>query len=126
MREPVLTDGAPAAIGPYSQAIAAAGCVWASGQIGMDPASGALVEGGVEAETRRVLDNLRAVLEAAGTGLEKVIRATIYLTDLGDFEAVNRIYGEYFTQPHPARVCVQVSRLPRGACVEIDAVALAS
>jgi 2-iminobutanoate/2-iminopropanoate deaminase len=125
MREPIRTDRAPGAIGPYSQAIVAAGWVWASGQIAMDPASGTLVEEGIEAEARVVLNNLRAVLEAAGSGLDRVVRATIYLTDLGNFEAVNRVYGEFFTQPYPARVCVEVSRLPKDAAVEMDAVALA-
>ena len=92
----------------------------------MDPETGELVSGGIEAEAHRTLTNLRAVLEAAGSGLDRVVRATIYLADLGDFDTVNRIYGEYFSQPFPARVCVEVSRLPKNARVEIDAVALAA
>jgi 2-iminobutanoate/2-iminopropanoate deaminase len=126
MREPIRTAEAPGAIGPYSQAIAAAGWIWAAGQVGLDPSSGSLVQGGIEAEANRALTNLRAVLEAAGSGLDRVVRATIYLADLGDFDAVNRIYGEYFSEPYPARVCVEVSRLPKDARVEIDAVALAA
>jgi 2-iminobutanoate/2-iminopropanoate deaminase len=126
MREPVRTTEAPGAIGPYSQAIVAAGWIWAAGQVGIDPTSGDLVPGGVEPEAHRALDNLRAVLEAAGSGLERVVRATIYLADMGDFGVVNRIYGEYFSEPYPARVCVEVSRLPKDARIEIDAVALAA
>ena len=123
MRKVVQTDGAPRAIGAYSQAIVADGWVWVSGQIALDPAGGELVQGDVEAETGRVMKNLTAVLEAAGSGLDHVVRATIYLTDLGDFDAVNRIYGSHFAESAPARACVEVSRLPRGARVEIDAVA---
>ena len=125
MRQPIRTDAAPSAVGPYSQAIAAAGWIWAAGQVGLDPDSGILVPGGVEAEARRALANLRAVLESAGSGLDRVVRATVYLTDMGDFETVNRIYAECFSEPYPARVCVEVAGLPKGARVEIDAVALA-
>jgi reactive intermediate/imine deaminase len=124
MREPIHTSRAPAAIGPYSQAIRAAGWVWASGQIGTDPATGALVEGGVEVEARRALENLAAVVEAAGTALERAVRCTVYLTDLDDFATVNAVYAEFFDGAPPARVCVEVSALPRGARVEIDAVVL--
>jgi 2-iminobutanoate/2-iminopropanoate deaminase len=124
MREPVHTSRAPAAIGPYSQAIRAAGWVWVSGQIGTDPVSGALVAGGIEAEAQRTLENLSAVLEAAGSALERVVRCTVYLTDLGDFAAVNAIYARFFAAAPPARVTVQVAALPRGARIEIDAVAL--
>jgi 2-iminobutanoate/2-iminopropanoate deaminase len=124
MREPVHTPRAPAAIGPYSQAIRAGGWVWASGQIGTDPATGALVAGGVEAETRRALVNLAAVLEAAGSALERAVRCTVYLTDLGDFAAVNAVYAQFFAGAPPARVCVQVAALPKGARVEIDAIGL--
>jgi 2-iminobutanoate/2-iminopropanoate deaminase len=114
---------APKAVGPYSQAITAGGLVWVSGQIALDPESGQLVEGGIEAETTQVMKNLQAVLEAAGSGLERIVKATIYLTDLGDFEAVNEVYGSCFAHSPPARVCIEVSRLPREASVEIDAVA---
>jgi 2-iminobutanoate/2-iminopropanoate deaminase len=123
MREVVKTDKAPGAVGPYSQAIKAAGMVWVSGQIALVPESGRMLEADIEAETEQVMNNLRAVLEAAGSGLSKVIKATIYLTDLGNFEKVNGVYGSYFTDAPPARACVEVSRLPKDANVEIEAVA---
>jgi 2-iminobutanoate/2-iminopropanoate deaminase len=123
MRETVRTDRAPAAVGPYSQAVKAGGAVWVSGQIPLDPATGALVPGDVEAQARQVLKNLGAILEAAGSGFDRVVKATVYLTDLDDFDVVNRVYAEFMPSPPPARACVQVSRLPRGARVEIDAVA---
>ena len=120
----ITTDRAPAAIGPYSQAVRAGDFVYTSGQIGLDPASGALVPGGIEAETRQVLDNLTAVLEAAGAGWRDVVRTTIYLADIGDFAVVNKLYGERVgVGVMPARSTVQVAKLPRGAAVEIDAVA---
>jgi len=120
----IATDRAPAAIGPYSQAVRAGDFVFTSGQIALDPRSGALVEGGVEAETRQVLDNLTAVLEAAGAGWRDVVRTTIFLADLGDFALVNKLYGERVgAGVLPARSTVQVAKLPRGAAVEIDAVA---
>ncbi len=119
----VATDRAPGALGPYSQALIADGFVWCSGQVGLDPATGELVAGGLEAEARRVLDNLSAVLEAAGVSFADVVKTTIYLTDLGDFAALNQIYGEYVGSPPPARATVQVVALPKGARVEIDAVA---
>lgn len=124
MREVIHTDRAPRAIGPYSQAIVAGGWVWASGQVALDPATGELVAGGVGDQTRQALANLSAVLEAAGVGPERVVRATVYLTDMQDFAEVNRVYGEFFGQSPPARVCVAVRELPKGARVEIDAVAL--
>jgi 2-iminobutanoate/2-iminopropanoate deaminase len=124
-KEIVSTPAAPAAIGPYSQAVKAAGLVFLSGQIPLDPATGQMIEGDIEAQTRRVMDNLAAVLAAAGTTFEKVVRATIYLIDLGDFAKVNAIYGERFPSAPPARATVQVAALPRGAKVEIDLVALA-
>jgi len=122
MKQVIRTDAAPAAVGPYSQAVAIDGWLWVSGQIPLDPATGALVSGDIDAATRRVLDNLKAVIEAAGAGLEQVARVTIYLTDLGRFETVNSIYAEYFTGSPPARACVEVSGLPKGAEVEMDAV----
>jgi len=123
MRKVIQTDTAPQAVGPYSQAIVAAGLVWVSGQIALDPARGVLIDGDIEAETRRVLENLRAVLSAAGSALEHLVRTTVYLTDLGDFEAVNRVYAEFFPGAPPARVCIEVCSLPKGARVEIDGVA---
>ena len=115
---------APKAIGPYSQAIVAGNLVFCSGQIPLDPATGQLVEGDIKVQTRRVLDNLRAVLEGARVGFAQVVRTTIFLVDLGDFNAVNEVYGGYFQDAPPARVTVQVSALPRGARVEIDAIAV--
>jgi len=120
----IKTDAAPAAIGPYSQAVRAGGFVFLSGQIPLD-ANGQMITGDIEAQTRQVMKNLDAVLTAAGTSFEKVVRATIYLTDLGDFAKVNAIYGERFPKDPPARATVQVSALPRGANVEIDLVAIA-
>jgi 2-iminobutanoate/2-iminopropanoate deaminase len=119
----IRTDRAPAAIGPYSQAIKAGSIVFCSGQIALDPRSGELVRGGVEAETRQVIQNLGAVLEAAGASWANVVKTTIYLTNLGDFAIVNQIYGETAGAVPPARATVQVSALPKGATVEIDAIA---
>lgn len=119
----ISTKEAPAAVGPYAQAVRAGGFLFASGQIGLDPATGRMVEGGVEAETRRALRNLAAVLEAGGSGLGRVLRATVYLADMRDFAAMNGIYAEAFAEHRPARACVEVSALPRGARVEIDAIA---
>jgi 2-iminobutanoate/2-iminopropanoate deaminase len=124
MKTRVHSDGAPAAIGPYSQAVAVSGAVYLSGQIGLDPASGQLVEGGVEAEARRVMQNLEAVLAAAGLGFAQVVKTTIFLADLADFAKVNEIYGSYFGDPKPARSTIQAAALPRRARVEIDAVAV--
>ena len=125
-RRAVFTAGAPEAIGPYSQAIAAGGLLYCSGQVGLVPGTKEMVQGGVAEETRQVLANLSAVLTAGGASLDNVIRATIYLTDLGDFSEVNRVYGEHFSDPPPARATVQVVALPAGAQVEIDAIALIS
>lgn len=125
MKKFVRTDRAPKAVGPYSQAVQGAGFVWCSGQIPLDPTSGKLVDGGIEEQTRQALLNLEAVLEAAASGLDRVVKTTVFLTDLGDFDAMNRVYAEFFRDGFPARACVQVSRLPRGAIVELEAVALA-
>jgi len=122
MKQLIQTDSAPAAIGPYSQAVAVDGWLWVSGQIPIDPSTGAMVSGDIEAATRRVLDNLTAVVQAAGGTLDQVVRVTIYLTDLSRFQTVNAIYAEYFTESPPARACVEVSGLPKGAEVEMDAV----
>lgn len=124
MKQPIATSGAPSAIGPYSQAIRAGDTVYLSGQIPLDPASGELVKGTIEEETRRVMENLRAVLAAAGAGFQHVVKTTIFLTDLSDFTRVNEVYGGYLGAPLPARATVQVAALPRGARVEIDAVAV--
>lgn len=121
-RRIIHTSNAPAAIGPYSQAVSAGGAVYLSGQVGLDPASGQLVAGGLEAEARRVFDNLRAVAEAAGSSLASAVRITLYLTDLGQFSVANRIMQEYFNEPYPARVTIGVSALPRGAVIEVDCI----
>ncbi len=120
------TESAPAPVGPYSQGIRSGGMVYASGQIPLDPATGEKVDGEIEDETRQVLANLRAVLEAAGSSMDRVVKATVYLTDLSLFPRVNAVYAEAFTvDPAPARVTVGVAALPLGAQVEIDAIALA-
>jgi reactive intermediate/imine deaminase len=121
-RRPIATDQAPAAIGPYSQAVRNGDSVYLSGQIPLDPASGQLVEGDIATQTRRVFDNLQAVCRAAGGSLDDVMRIGIYLVDLGDFAAVNAVMAEYFSAPYPARSTIQVSALPRGAQVEVDAI----
>ncbi len=123
MREAVSTTRAPQAIGPYSQAIRAGDLVFVSGQIPLDPATGAVVAGDIAAQTHRVMQNLEAVLEAAGASLGAVVKTTIFLADLGDFAAVNDVYGGYFKAPAPARATVQVARLPKDVRVEIDAIA---
>jgi 2-iminobutanoate/2-iminopropanoate deaminase len=123
-RTHVSTTGAPAAIGPYSQAIATEAYVFASGQIALDPTTSQLIDGDVRDQTRRVLDNLAAVLTAAGSSLALVVKTTVFLTRMVDFAAMNDVYGEYFTQVPPARSTVAVAELPRGALVEIEAVAL--
>jgi 2-iminobutanoate/2-iminopropanoate deaminase len=123
--ESIQTDRAPQAIGPYSQAIKANGFIFASGQIPLDPATMQIVEGGVEEQTERVLNNLKAVLEAAGSSLDRVVKTTVYLADMNEFAAMNEIYARYFGATKPARATVQVARLPRDVKVEIDVVALA-
>jgi 2-iminobutanoate/2-iminopropanoate deaminase len=119
----VATDRAPKAIGPYSQAVRSNGLVFLSGQIPLDPATGQMIEGDIVAQTKRVMENLDAVLSAAGTSFVKVVRATIFLVDLVDFAKVNEVYGSYFPSEPPARATVQVAALPRGARVEIDLIA---
>ena len=121
-RTAIHTDLAPKAIGPYSQAIRAGNSVYLSGQIGLDPKTGELIAGGIEAQARRAFDNLKAVSEAAGKGLEQVVRVTVYLTDLSHFGKVNEVMAGYFHAPYPARATVGVAALPRGALVEVDAV----
>lgn len=124
MKTAIATGEAPQAIGPYSQAVRAGKWLFCSGQIGLDPATGALVTDGVVAEAHRVLGNLRAVLSAAGGSLDDVVRTTIYLVDLADFSRVNEVYERYFTAPFPARATVGVAALPRGAHIEMDAIAI--
>ena len=121
-RTAIHSEQAPAAIGPYSQATRAGNLVFFSGQIPLDPASGELVEGGIEAQARRAFDNLRAVCQAAGGGMDDIARVGLYLTDLSQFATVNSVMGEYFSQPYPARSTIEVSALPKGAAFEVDAV----
>jgi 2-iminobutanoate/2-iminopropanoate deaminase len=125
VREIIKTEGAPAAIGPYSQAVRANGFIFASGQIPLDPQTGEFVGGGVAEQTEQVMRNLRAVLEAAGSGLDRIVKTTVFLADMNDFAAMNEVYGRYFTENPPARATVQAARLPRDARVEIEAIALA-
>lgn len=122
MKTPIHTDNAPKAIGPYSQAVRAGNTVYLSGQIPFEPASMELVSGDIQAEARRVFENLRAVCEAAGGSLGQIVRVGIYLTDLGDFAAVNEVMAEHFSAPYPARSTVGVASLPRGVRIEVDAV----
>jgi 2-iminobutanoate/2-iminopropanoate deaminase len=121
--KPVSTPAAPPAIGPYSQAVTYGGMVYLSGQIPLDPATGALVEGGIRDQTTRVLENLKAVLEASGASLQSVVKTTVYLADMQDFAAMNEVYARYFNTNPPARATIQAGRLPRDARVEIDCIA---
>jgi 2-iminobutanoate/2-iminopropanoate deaminase len=119
-KQAIRTDRAPKAIGPYEQAIVANGFVFTAGQIPLDPKTGNIVEGGIAAQTRQVLENLSAVLEAAGASMDSVVKATVFLKNMGDFAAMNEVYTEYFAASKPARSTVAVAELPRGALVEID------
>ena len=121
-RQPIHTDRAPAAIGPYSQAVRSGGTVYFSGQIALDPDTGEVVDGGIEAQARRAFDNLRAVAEAAGGSMADIVRVGLYLTDLSQFGAVNAVMAEYFDAPYPARSTIEVSALPKGVSFEVDAV----
>ena len=120
----VNTDNAPTPVGPYSQAVVCGGFVFCSGQIALEPGTGALVDRDIESETARVMENLRAVLEAAGSSLERVVKTTIFLRDMGDFARVNEVYGSYFASNPPARSTVQVAALPKGVRVEIECISL--
>ncbi len=122
----ISTERAPRAIGPYSQGVVAGNFLFLSGQVALVPATGSLLQGTIHEEVTQVLDNLKGILEAAGSGLDRVVRTTVYLTSMGDFEAMNEVYGRYFSANRPARSTVQVSALPRGARVEIDAIAVIS
>jgi 2-iminobutanoate/2-iminopropanoate deaminase len=125
MRDVISTKDAPQAIGPYSQAIRANGLVFVSGQVAIDPATQQVISGDVAAQTERVLKNLAAILKAAGTGLDKVVRSTVFLKNMGDFAAMNEVYGRYFSSAPPARSTVEVVRLPKDVLVEIDVIARA-
>ena len=125
MKDRIQTDQAPQAIGPYSQAIKANGLVFASGQVGFDPATMQIVDGGIREQTERVLRNLAAVLEAAGSSLDRAVKTTVFLADMNEFAAMNEVYGSFFTGVPPARSTVEVKRLPRDVRVEIDVIALA-
>jgi 2-iminobutanoate/2-iminopropanoate deaminase len=124
VKEIIQTAHAPQAIGPYSQAIKTSGLVFASGQIPIDPHTGQFVAGGIAEQTEQVLKNLSAVLEAAGTGLDRIVKTTVFLADMQDFAAMNEVYGKFFKEQPPARATVEAARLPRDARVEIDAIAL--
>ena len=123
----VFTDNAPAPVGPYSQAVAAesSGLVFLAGQIAINPATGELVKSGISDETRRVLKNIKAVLEKAGTSLDRVVKTTVFISDINDFGEMNKVYAEFFPENPPARSCVEVSKLPKDVSVEIEAIALA-
>ncbi len=121
--KPIATSDAPAAIGPYSQAVIANGFAYTAGQIALDPATGKLVEGDIETQTERVMQNLTAVLEAAGSSLSRVVKTTCFLTDMNDFARFNEVYARYFGDSKPARSTVQVSRLPAGSVVEVECIA---
>lgn len=124
MKKIISTDKAPKAIGPYSQAVVANGFAFLSGQIALNPDTGQLIEGGIREQTRRVLDSIKALLEASGSSLRQVIKTTVYLKDLGEFAIMNEIYSEYFSDHPPARATVEVARLPRDVRVEIDCIAI--
>src|SRR6266536_1632251 len=126
MKKPIFTSEAPAAIGPYSQGIRTGRFLFCSGQIPLDPKSGEIVSGDIATQTRRVLDNIAAILRAEGLTFDHIVKTTIFLTDLGNFQTVNEIYGSYFKQDPPARSTVQVSALPKGANVEIEVIAIAN
>lgn len=126
MKKVIATKAAPQAIGPYSQGIQAGGLLFVSGQIPLVPATGEMVAGGIEAQTTQVLDNLQAILTEAGASMDAAVKTTVYLKDICDFAVVNAIYAKYFTKDCPARVCVEVSNLPKGALIEIDVIAAAN
>lgn len=121
--EKIQTQNAPAAIGPYSQGIKVNGMLFASGQIAINPSTGEMVEGGIEEQARQVLNNVKNLVEAAGTSMQKVVKTTVFLADINDFAVVNGIYAEYFSEPYPARSAVAVKALPKGAMIEIEVIA---
>lgn len=121
-KQVIATSAAPAAIGPYSQAIRVGNTVWISGQIPLDPATGELVGGPIESQARRVFENLKAIVTAAGASLDQVVKATVYLTDLASFATVNQVMAQYFREPYPARAAIGVAALPRGAAIEVECI----
>jgi len=123
MKQAISSTDAPKAIGPYSQAVKAGQLLFLSGQVPLDPATGQMIDGDIAAQTRRVFENLGAVLKAGGRSFADVVRTTVFLADMNDFAAMNEVYGQYFTEPYPARATVQVARLPKDARVEIDLIA---
>jgi 2-iminobutanoate/2-iminopropanoate deaminase len=125
MKQEIKTNRAPQAIGPYSQAIAAQGFIFVSGQIHLHPETGEMISGSIKEQTRQVLENIKAVLEAAGSSLDNVVKTTVFLQDMNDFAQMNEVYATYFRPPYPARSTIQVARLPREARIEIEAIALA-
>ena len=124
-KEIINTEKAPAAIGPYSQAVKYGNIIFTSGAIGVDPGTGAFVEGGIQAQTKKCLENVKAILEASGSSLENVLKTTVFIKDMNDFSKINEIYGQYFTEKQPGRSCVEVARLPKDALIEIEVVAFA-
>jgi len=124
LKQPVSTNGAPAAIGPYSQAVKVGNFVYTAGQVGADPATGQLVDGDIKAHTRQALLNVQAILEAAGTSLANVVKTTVFLRDMADFAAMNEVYAEFFSEPFPARSAFEVAGLPLNAPVEVETVAI--
>jgi len=123
-KQSISSDGAPKAIGPYSPAVRAGTLLFVSGQVPIDPATGNMIDGDIAAQSRRVFENIGALLEAAGASFASVVRTTVFLADMNDFAAMNAVYGQYFTEPYPARATVQVARLPKDARVEIDVIAV--
>lgn len=123
MKKTYQTEKAPAAVGPYSQAVSSGNMLFVSGQIPLDPETGTLVDGDISVQTERVLENVKAILDAAGSSLNQVLKASIFLTDMNDFAAVNAVYARYFSEPWPARACVAVSALPKGVAVEMEVIA---
>lgn len=123
MKQIIATDKAPAAIGPYSQAVKTGNLIFTSGMIPIDPATNALVEGGIEVQATRAIENLKALLEASGSGLDKVVKTVVFIKDMNDFAKVNEIYATFFTDAYPARSCVEVARLPKDVLIEIEAIA---
>ena len=123
MKREISTEKAPGAIGPYSQAVEAGGIIYTSGMIPIDPETGELVTGSVEQQAKQAISNLKNLLEAAGSSMDKVVKTVVFISDMEDFAKINKVYGEYFAQPYPARSCVQVARLPKDVAIEIEAIA---
>lgn len=122
-KEIIMTEKAPAAIGPYSQAVKYGNMIFTSGTLGIDPGTGSFAEGGIQAQTKQCLENLKALLEASGSSLENVLKATVFIKEMNDFPKINEIYGHYFTKDQPGRSCVEVARLPKDALIEIEVIA---